>query len=189
MQKSLLSEIYIAYALGLNANNKLEYENPKIINAQKTDVKSLVAREDIGYVPEYDRLLLVPYGEESQFINAETKLWIDIEPNESASNPDYTIERVGDIIDNCFILYCNSTSSNTKPLYYLNEKNNTIYQVKLDLDNLVAMLPFNKWLPITETTKVWLTKPIDNDTTKNLIRMVSKEKLSKSYKLTFEKVI
>lgn len=182
----LKKKIYIAYAIGSNNKGKVEYEQPHIINAQTEDIKSLFLKEDIGYVPDYDRLILIPYGEESQFVDEQTLLWVNVEPNAEMSNMDYKIERVGDVIDGNFIIYCNATTPNTKPLYYA--YNNTIYQVKVDFNNLIAIVPLNKYLPITKETKVWLTKPDSLDSEKNLIQLISKERLSKSYKLTFQKV-
>ena len=184
---SLLKPIYVAYALGDN-NGKVGHDNPIQIHAQTEDVRSLVLREDVGFVPDYDRLILVPYGEKTQFIDEQSLLWISVEPNANKSNMDYKIERVGDVIDGNFILYCNSLTPNTKPIYY--ERNGTIYQVKIDFDSvsLVAILPLNKYLPIDSKTKIWFTKPSSVETTTNLMRLVSKQRLEKSYKLTFAKV-
>lgn len=185
IQSSLLKPIYVAYALG-ESNGKVGHTEPIKIYAQVEDVKSLVLREDVGFVPDYDRLIRVPYGEKTQFVDAQTLLWIDVEPNANKSNMDYKIERVGDVIDGNFILYCNSLTPNTKPLYY--EHDGKIYQVKVDLNDLVVMLPLNKYLPIATNTKVWLTKPTNAETTKNQVRLVSKQKLTYSYKLTFERI-
>lgn len=187
IQSSLLKPIYVAYALG-DENGKIGHEEPIQIYAQIEDVRSLVLREDVGFVPDYDRLILVPYGEMTQFIDEQSLLWISVEPNASKSNMDYKIERVGDVIDGNFILYCNSLTPNTKSLYY--ERNGKIYQVKIDLDstNLVAIVPFNKYLPIDDTTKIWLTKPNNLESVKNLVKLVDKERLTKSYKLTFSRV-
>jgi hypothetical protein len=184
---SLLKPIYVAYALG-NSGDKVGHEEPIRIHAQIEDVKSLVLREDVGFVPDYDRLILVPYGEKTQFIDEQSLLWISVEPNENRSNSDYKIERVGDVVDGNFILYCNSLTPNTKPLYY--EHKGTIYQIKVDFDssNLVAILPINKYLPITSSTKIWTTKPINSETTKNLLRLGRKQTIGKSVKLTFERV-
>ena len=187
MQSSLLKPIYVAYCLG-DIGGKLIHDEPKKIYAQVEDVKSLVLRENVGYIPDYDRLILVPYGEKTQFIDAQSLLWIDIEPNQSKSNMDYKIERVGDVIDGNFILYCNCLTQSTKPIYY--EHKGKIYQVKVDFDsgNLVSFVPLNKYLPIDKDTKVWKTKPTSITTTTNLLRLVSKQRVGKSYKLTFEKV-
>ena len=187
VQSSLLKPIYVAYALG-DIGGKVIHDEPIKVYAQVEDVKSLVLREDVGFVPDYDRLILVPYGEKTQFIDEQSLLWISVEPNATKSNMDYKIERVGDVIDGNFILYCNSLTPNTKSLYY--ERNGTIYQVKIDLDstNMVAMLPLNKYLPIDSKTKIWFTKPSSVETTTNLVRLVSKQRLEKSYKLTFKKV-
>ena len=185
VQSSLLKPIYVAYALG-DSNGKVAHDEPIKVYAQVEDVKSLVLREDVGFVPDYDRLILVPYGEKTQFIDEQSLLWISVEPNANKSNMDYKIERVGDVIDGNFILYCNSLTPNTKPLYY--ERKGTIYQVKVDLNDMVAMLPLNKYLPIDSTTKIWLTKPSSVETTTNLVRLASKQRLEKSYKLTFAKV-
>jgi hypothetical protein len=184
---SLLKPIYVAYALG-ESNGKVGHDEPIQIYAQIEDVKSLVLREDVGFVPDYDRVILVPYGEKTQFIDEQSLLWISVEPNASKSNMDYKIERVGDVIDGNIILYCNSLTPNTKSLYY--EKKGKIYQVKVDFDStsLVAILPLNKYLPIDNKTKVWYTKPTSAETTKNLIRLANKQRLEKSYKLTFKKV-
>lgn len=185
IQSSLLKPIYVAYALG-DIGGKVVHDEPIKVYAQVEDVKSLVLREDVGFVPDYDRLILVPYGEKTQFIDEQSLLWISVEPNANKSNMDYKIERVGDVIDGNFILYCNSLTPNTKSLYY--ERNGTIYQVKVDLNGLVAMLPLNKYLPIDNTSKIWYTKPTSVESTKSLMRLVSKQRLEKAYKLTFEKV-
>lgn len=187
IQSSLLKPIFIAYSLG-DINGKVIYDNPKKIYAQIEDVKSLVLREDVGYIPNYERLVLVPYGEKTQFIDEQTLLWVNVEPNSNYSNSDYKIERVGDVIDGNFILYCNSKTPNTKPIYY--ERNGQIYQVKVEFDNssLVAILPLNKYFPITVDTKIWLTKPTSIESTKNLVKLVGKQKLEKSYKFIFKKV-
>ena len=184
---SLLKPIYVSYVLG-ESNGKIGYDEPIKIYAQIEDVKALVLRENVGIIANYDRLILVPYGEKTQFIDEQSLLWISVEPNANKSNMDYKIERVGDVIDGNFILYCNSLTPNTKSLYY--ERNGTIYQVKVDFDstNLVAFLPLNKYLPIDSTTKIWFTKPSSVETTTNLVRLVSKQRLEKSYKLTFAKV-
>lgn len=185
---SLLKPLYVAYALG-DDGNKVGYTEPIKIYAQVEDVKSLVLREDVGFVPDYDRLILVPLGEDTQFIDEQSLLWVSVEPNSKHSNMDYKIERVGDVVDNNFILYCNSLTNNTKSLYY--KYGSKIYQIKVDFDKdtLTAIVPFNKYLPITKDTKVWLTKPTNEQTTTNLIRLIKDEKLEKSRKLTFEKVI
>ena len=185
VQSSLLKPIYVAYALG-DIGGKVIHDEPIKVYAQVEDVRSLVLREDVGFVPDYDRLILVPYGQKTQFIDEQSLLWISVEPNENKSNMDYKIERVGDVIDGNFTLYCNSLTPNTKPLYY--ERNGTIYQVKVDLNDMVAMLPLNKYLPIDSKTKIWFTKPSSVETTTNLVRLVSKQRLEKSYKLTFAKV-
>lgn len=187
IQSSLLKPIHVAYCLG-DIGGKLIHDEPKKVYAQIEDVKSLVLRENVGYILDYDRLILVPYGEKTQFIDEQSLLWIDTEPNESRSNMDYKIERVGDVIDGNFILYCKSLTQNTKPLYY--EYKGKIYQIKVDFDNgnLVSFLPLNKYLPIDTNTKIWKTKPTSITTTTNLMRLVSKQRVGKSYKLTFEKV-
>lgn len=187
IQSSLLKPIYVAYCLG-DIGGKLIHDEPKKVYAQIEDVKSLVLRENVGYIPDYDRLIIVPYGEKTQFIDEQSLLWVDTEPNETRTNMDYKIERVGDVIDGNFILYCKSLTQNTKPLYY--EYKGKIYQIKVDFDNgnLVSFLPLNKYLPIDNNTKVWRTKPTSITTTTNLMRLVSKQRVGKSYKLTFEKV-
>jgi hypothetical protein len=185
VQSSLLKPIYVAYALGDN-NGKVGHDEPIQIHAQIEDVRSLVLREDVGFVPDYDRLILVPYGEKTQFIDEQSLLWISVDPNASKSNMDYKIERVGDVIDGNFILYCNSLTPNTKSIYY--ERSGKIYQVKVDLNKNVVMLPLNKYLPIDTNTKVWFKKPENAESTDGLVRLVSKQRLEKSYKLTFAKV-
>lgn len=184
---SLLKPIYVAYALGSDGT-KVIYENPMRIYAQIEDVKASIMREDVGIVESYDRLILVPYGEKTQYIDEQSLLWVSVEPNATKNNSDYKIERVGDIVDGNFILYCNSLTSNTKPIYY--ERNNKIYQVKIDFDSgsMVAFLPLNKYFPVTTKTKFWTTKPTSLESTTNLIELVKKERLDKSYKLTFRKV-
>jgi hypothetical protein len=158
------------------------------IYAQKEDVRSLVLREDVGVIPDYDRLILVPFGDKTQFIDEQSLLWVDVYPNEKRTNMDYKIERVGDVVDGNFILYCNSLTNNTKSLYY--SYGDKIYQVKVDLDNdtLTVIVPFNKYLPINENTKVWLTKPTNAESSTNLVKLISKERLGKSNRFVFQRV-
>ena len=52
----------------------------------------------------------------------------------------------------------------------------------------IFVIPLNKYLPIDKTTKVWLTRPENISSIKNLIMLDTKEKLQKSYKLTFKRV-
>ena len=179
--------IYVAYAIG-SIDGKIEYSEPTLIYAQTENVNSVIVRSDLGIVPNYDRTILVPFGEKSQFIDEQTLIWVDVEPNSNKNNCDYKIERVGDVIDNNFVIYCNSTTPNTKSLYY--EYNGKIYQVKVDLDkeNLTVIVPLNKFIAINTNTKVWLTKPTSNNSTVNLIKLIKKERLPKSYKLIFKKV-
>ena len=184
---SLLKPIYIAYALGSDGS-KVVYDKPIKIHAQIDDVKSLILREQEGIIKDYDRIILVPYGEKTQYIDEQTLLWINIEPNLSYNNSDYKIERVGDIVNGNFVLYCNSLTANTKSIYY--ERNKKIYQIKIDFDNrnMVAFLPLNKYFPVSSTTKIWVTKPSSIENNTNLIKLIKKERCEKSYKLTFEKV-
>lgn len=184
---ALLKGIYVAYSLG-NEGKELGYTEPIKIYAQTENVRSLVLREVVGVIPDYDRLILVPYGENTQFIDEQSLLWVAVEPNEKRSNMDYKIERVGDVVDGNLILYCNSLTSNTKSLYY--NYGDKIYQVKVDLDTdtLTAQVPYNKYLPITKDTKVWLTKPTSSQSKTNLVTLISKEKLPKSIRLIFKKV-
>lgn len=184
----LLETIYISFPIGANLKGELEYCEPIKINAQKNGVTSVVSRETFGIVPQYDRLISVPYGNKSKYINEQTLLWVDTTPNENYSNMDYKIERKGDIVNGEFILFCNSTTENTKSIYYEN-RNGKIYQVKLNLQNMVAIVPSDKWLPITRETKIWLTQPKDNTTTTNLVKVDKIEKLSNCTKFTFKRVI
>lgn len=179
---SLLKPIYVSYVLG-ESNGKIGYDEPIKIYAQIEDVKALVLRENVGIIANYDRLILVPYGEKTQFIDEQSLLWVDVEPNTKRNNMDYKIERVGDVIDGNFILYCKSLTPNTKSIYY--EHKGKVYQAKIDFDNskLVSILPVNKYLPIDNTTKIWT-----NSTMTSQIKLVKKELFGDSYKLTFQKV-
>lgn len=186
LANTLLSPIYVAFSLG-EGSDDLSYSKPQVIYAQVSDVKSLVLREDVGNIPNYDRVVVIPYGEKTQYINDQSRLWIEIEPNESANNMDYKIERVGDVIDGNFSLYLTSLTPNYKPLYYAH--NGSILRAKVSLDKLVALVPFNQYLPIDKATKVWLTSPSDINSTRNLVRLTKKEKLKNSYRLFFERVL
>lgn len=175
--------IYVSFVMGVE-NDKTVYTEPIKIYVQKNDVKSLVTRDDVGIIPDYDRLILVPYGDMSKYINEETLLWVDVEPN--GQNMDYQIKRVGDIIDGNFTLFCNSLTKNTVPLYY--NIGDRIIKTKVDMKDLVAIVPFNQYLPIDKESKLWLVRPEDISSTDGLIRLVKKTKLEKSYQLIFEKV-
>lgn len=185
---SLLKPMYFAYPMGENSKDKAEYSEPIKIFALKEDVTSIISRNNVGIDIDYDRIILVPIGGITQFFDEQAKLWVDVEPNNEGSNEDYKVERLGDIVDGNRVVYLNSLTQNFKALYYLHQ-NGKIYKVKVDYDELVALVPFNKYLPITSETKVWLTKPTNENSTTNLIRLVSKEKKEKGYKLTFEKVV
>lgn len=184
---SLLKSLYVSYALG-NDGEKVCYTEPIQIYAQTENVEGVVLREEVGLTTTYDRLILVPFGEKTQFIDKQSLLWIDTQPNIKRSNMDYKIEEIGDIVEGNFILYCNSLTNNTKSLYY--EYGGKIYQTKVDFEkeSLTATIPFNKYLPITKESKIWLTKPINSQTTTNLITLIDKIPFAKSYKLVFQKV-
>lgn len=181
----LLKSIYIAYALGADTNGKMSYDEPIKIKAQVEDRSSYAERDDVGMYQKYDIQVNVPYNGQAQFIDEQTLLWIDVEPNENRSNNDYIIGRVGKVNNGNLSLYCNSTTANYKSIYYL--YNDKVYQMKVDFNSstLVALVPFNKYFPVTETTKVWTTKPSSIDSTKNLIQLSKKEKFGKVYKYTF----
>lgn len=182
---SLLKPIYIAYALG-EENGKVQYDKPLIAYAQLEEIGSTVTRENVGILPDYDRVILMPFGSSIQFINEQSLIWVNVEPNEGYSNANYKVERVGDIIQRIITLYCKSLTPNTKSLYY--ERNGKIYHVKVDYSNLVAWIPFNMYLPIDKETNVWETKPTSTDSTNNKIKLSSKRKLNNGYKLVFTKV-
>lgn len=181
----LLKSIYIAYALGADTNGKMSYDEPIKIKAQVEDRSSYAERDDVGMYQKYDIQVNVPYNGQAQFIDEQTLLWVDVEPNENRSNNDYIIGRVGKVNNGNLSLYCNSTTANYKSIYYL--YNDKVYQMKVDFNSstLVALVPFNKYFPVTETTKVWTTKPSSIDSTKNLIQLSKKEKFGKVYKYTF----
>jgi hypothetical protein len=181
-------KIYATYYIG-EVNGKDKYSEPIELYVQTEDIKSLVMRGGFGVVNDYDRYILVPIGENTRYINEQSLLWVDVEPNTDFTNMDYKIERKGDAIDGLFTLYCNSLTTDTKSLYY--EQDGLIYKVKVDLDSdsLTAIIPFDKYLPITETTKIWLTKPTDAESTTNIIKLIKKEELPKGTKLTFAKVV
>lgn len=186
--QSMRKKIYATYYIG-EVNGKDKYSEPIELYVQTEDIKSLVVRGGVGVVNDYDRYILVPIGENTRYINEQSLLWVDVEPNTDLTNMDYKIERKGDAIDGLFTLYCNSLTIDTKSLYY--EQDGLIYKVKVDLDSdsLTAIIPFDKYLPITETTKIWLTKPAGAESTTNLIKLIKKEELPKGMKLTFAKVV
>lgn len=183
----LLSPIYIAYNLGDNGNNELQYSNPQKVFAQIGDVSSFLVRENVGSMPDYDRVIIVPCGEKTQYINEQTRVWVERTPNESQNNMDYEIKRLGDIVDNNLPIFLSSLTPNYKPLYYAID--GSILRAKVELDNLVAQVPFNQYLPINKATKVWLTRPTSLEDKTNLITLTKKEKLKKSYRLFFERVL
>lgn len=180
---SIKQPIYVSFVMGIE-NDKTVYTEPIKIYVQKQDVKSLVTRDDVGIIPDYDRVILVPYGDMSKYINEEALLWVDVEPN--GQNMDYQIKRVGDVIDGNFTLFCNSLTKNTTPLYY--SIDNRIIKTKVDMKDLVAIVPFNQYLPINKDSKLWLVCPEDINSTVGQIRLVKKTKLKKAYQLVFERL-
>lgn len=185
--KSLLRPIYIAYIIGEGDNNEMVYSRPQEVYAQVGDVSSFIVKGEEGIVKDYDRLIIVPCGEKTQYINEQTRIWVDSIPNESQNNMDYEIKRLGDIADNNIPIYLSSLTQNYKPLYYA--LNGSILRVKVQLDNLVAQVPFNQYLPINKATKVWLTRPTSLEDITNLITLTKKEKVNNKYRLYFERVL
>ena len=181
-----LQEIYYAHEIGMR-NSKIAYSEPIKLYAQVSNVSSTVRRENIGLLEDYDRYIYLPYFGKARYLNEQALLWVDVEPNDDLSNPDYKIQRLGDVINGCITLYCNATTSNTKPLYY--EYEGAIYQVKVSFDskNLVAIVPYNKFFPIDISTKVWTTKPSNAESTENLLTLITCEPTVQSIKYQFAK--
>lgn len=186
-RNSELREIYYSYELG-SQNGKMLFSQPIKLYAQVADVTSSVTRENVGLLEEYDRYIYLPFFGKARYLNEQSLLWVDVEPNTDLSNSDYKIKRLGDVVNGCITLYCNANTSNTKSLYY--EYEGVIYQVKVPFDSktLIAVVPYNKFFPIEEGTKVWTTKPTNSSSTENLLELVKRESRLKSLKYQFKKV-
>lgn len=185
---SLLKKIYIANALGVDEKGKMGYDTPITIDAQVGDKLSYVLRDVYGTILDYDRKIVVPFGGNVKFINEQSVLWIDTVPNAERSNMDYKIERCGDVVNGNLTLYCKSLIGNIGILYY--EYKNKIYETKIDfnLDLMSAIIPLNKYLPITTESNIWLNRPENVDDLTNKIKFVKKVNIGNSYRLVFKRV-
>lgn len=178
--------IYVAYYEGENIKtNKGNYTEPHIIYANVGEPVSYETIDDIGRIPEYDRVLVIDVGAKTEFIREDSILWIDTIPNDNKSNYDYVIARVGDEKGGIVKLYCNAIAPNTQFLYYCNDNEN-IYQVKVFYKDLIAIVPKNMYFPITAETKVWYMKPKDVTSEKALIRFLDRVEHVKTYSYIFE---
>lgn len=181
-------KIYISYYKGLNIlTDKATYTEPNEIYANVGENVSRETVEQIGRIPDYDRTLVIEIGEKTEFVREDSLLWIDTVPNETKTNYDYTIARVGDRFGSKVTIYCNSIAPNTQFLYYSTDNEN-IYQVKVFYKDLTAIVPKNMYFPITADTKVWFTKPKSLDSTNSLLKLIDTKTNIKTYSYTFEEV-
>lgn len=179
-------DIYVSYYIGEDINTKKRsYTEPHIVYASVGEPVSYETIEDIGRIPEYDRVLVIDVGEKTEFIREDSILWIDTTPNDNRSNYDYVIARVGDEKAGKVKLYCNAVAPNTQFLYYTNDDEN-IYQVKVFYKDLIAIVPKNMLFPINADTKVWYIKPKTADEKKARIQFLDKISRTKTYSYIFE---
>ncbi len=181
-------KIFAAYYIGEDIESKkAKYTDPHIIYANVSEPVSYETIEDIGRIPEYDRTIIIGSGSKSEFLREDSLLWVDTIPNDIASNFDYTIARVGDVINGKVKLYCNAIAPNTQFLYHSNDSE-TIYQTKVFYKDHVAIIPKNMYFPINADTLVWYMKPSNASSTRALLRLVSKIENEKTYSYVFEDV-
>lgn len=178
--------IHVSYYEGENiVTKKQSYTTPHIIYANVGDVVSRETIENIGRIPDYDRVIIIQTGEKTEYVREDSILWVDTIPNDTLSNYDYTIVRVGDDINGEVKLYCIAVAPNTQFLYYCNDNEN-IYQVKVFYDELFAIVPKNMLFPINAETKVWDIKPQSVDDLNNRIQFIDRVERTKTYSYIFE---
>lgn len=178
--------IYISYYIGENIETKRkDYTEPHTIYANVGEPVSYETIENIGRIPEYDRVLVIEVGDKVEFLREDSILWIDTIPNDNKSNYDYEIARVGDIKNDEIKIYCRAIAPNTQFLYYSNDNEN-IYQVKVFYKDLIAIVPKNMLFPITAETKVWYMKPKSIDEKRARIQFIDKVERAKTYSYIFE---
>lgn len=180
--------IYIAYKEGENIKtHKESFTEPHLMYAVVSEPISYENIDDIGRIPEYDRTLVIDVGAKTEFLREDSRIWIDTIPNASKDNFDYVIARVGDIVHRQLKIYCNAVAPNTQFLYYCNDGEN-IYKVKVFYKDLVAIVPKNMYLPITENTSVWYLEPSSPEVEKAKIKFINKVEGTKTYSYIFKEV-
>lgn len=181
-----LQPIYIANYLG-KVDGSNSYTEPFIVNAQVGDPKSYISEQDIAPLTDYDRVIYIPIGDTTEYINKNSILWIDTVPNKSKSNSDYTITKIGDRKNGILPLYCQSVANNKTSLYYSND-GNTIYEIKVVYDRIThtAISPLDMLILIDNSSAVWFIKPTDNSSVNGKIRLVERIREDKAYKWIFE---
>lgn len=178
--------IYIAYKKGEDIQTQKEsFTEPHIIYANVGEPVSYENIDDIGRIPEYDRVIVLSTGANTEFIREDSRIWIDTTPNDNKDNFDYVIARVGDVVHNQLKLYCNAIAPNTQFLYYTND-DETIYQVKVFYKDLIAIVPKNMYFPITAETSVWYMKPSSIESTNARIQFLDRIERNKTYSYIFE---
>ena len=187
MAKMYKKQIYVANYIGEDEDGKPLYTDTIAIYAFVSSPDSNVTSYNIGLVKSYDRKVSLDIGTNTEFLNEQSRLWIDTVPNDSNAYRDYSIERISDIVNRTFNIYVNRESSNMTNLYYCNDETNII-QVKVAYDGSekIAVIPKNMYFPIDADSLVWYKKPADATVTTYTLTYVSKELINNSYKITFE---
>lgn len=182
-------EIYVAYYEGENIKtNKSNYTKPHIVYASVGEPVSYETIDNIGRIPDYDRTIILDIGDKTEFVREDSKLWVDTIPNDSNSNYDYEIARVGDSMGGKVKLYCRAIAPNTQFVYYCNDNEN-IYQVKVFYKDLIAIVPKNMYFPINAETKIWYIKPKTVNDLKARIQFLDRVERVKTYSYIFEEYV
>lgn len=180
--------MYVANYLG-KVSNKNAYTEPFVVYAQVGDPKSYIAEQDIAPLTDYDRVIYIPLGDTTEFINENSILWVNTIPNKSKSNSDYNITKIGDRKNGILPLYCQSVANSKTSLYYCND-GSTIYEIKVVYDKKThtAISPLNALILIDSNSLVWFTKPTDISSVNGKLRLLERTRESNAYKWVFEEV-
>lgn len=179
-------QIYIAYSLG-EMNGKMHYTDIKAIRGNVSNVMGEADFKAYGKTEDYDREILFECNEDTKYIDITTKIWVDVVPNSRYDEADYTIVKVGSIIEDVFAIAIKSKSSDLQIIWYAIDNNIYSAKVLFDFNTLKARIPKNKYLPITEQTKVWYRNPKGNLFEQNgLMTLTDKDIINDTVELIFE---
>ena len=180
-------QVYVSNYIGLDTNDKPLYTEPIIIYGYISQPQSNVNLINIGMVKQYDRTILLDIGDNTEFINEKSLLWVDVFPNESNNNMDYDIVKLSDKTNRTFTLYIKGLANDNNYLYYANSTDDNAIKINLnfDISSKIAITPTNFYFPLTTETKVWYKKPTDVNDTNSRLYYGNKELINNNYKITF----
>lgn len=177
---------YYAYKIGKN-KQKIYYGEVMKGNGQFTSYNATRKANYYGEEFEFDGTLILEHSK-FPYIDEFTQVWINEEPNSNEDLPTHKVTGCGDVKDGLQTIYLKSNLSNSDTLYFEYEDTILEIDVKFDFDKKIATILENMYCPIDYLTKVWYNKPIDNNSTDSLLKLIYKETSCGFTRLTFEEV-